>query len=427
LQSNKVLSNNEKEFDINTSVTKSMAYSKTSYNESEIKTLKRLLKNNTLPILDYALIKDDILLVSNLENYYKINDFTGFTDGVYDITQNGTISPNPEKTEIDEFVKIPDSEQLKLIAKINTSEFKEILNYLIGFAGDDELRPMMMGINIKANKDKIIFCSTDAHRLIKLQFKNQSETNEEFDITINIGFLSLIEFFNDEFIYIYTDEKNTKLVCGKRELIIRNIEGTYPKYNNVIPIESTNKIKLDVFMLNEIVEFFKKSIKKHTKFIIVKNDGEIEVSISLKNGTDHYPDHELIDKKTILGSSISSGDFNTDFENTVLFMPVMSKAEDVSIAFNYDLMNLYIKSLIKNNSPLVINYTEPSRAGVSEFFYKGVSDKPKKTEKKLKETPTDSTKEIRDAIESLKIVLEYKDDNDIRQAIETLELTLNYM
>ncbi|MEG3047039.1 MAG: DNA polymerase III subunit beta [Mucinivorans sp.] len=113
---------------------------------------------------------------------------------------------------------------------------------------DDTLRPVMNGVNIAISPTEITFVATDAHRLVRYQ--NTSITSPEpaaFILPAKSSSLLRSVMPRDEKVMIQVefDSKNVIFTLPNHRLVGRLIEGNYPNYNAVIPLNNTNNLSLD--------------------------------------------------------------------------------------------------------------------------------------------------------------------------------------
>lgn len=113
---------------------------------------------------------------------------------------------------------------------------------------DDTLRPVMNGINIAISPTEITFVATDAHRLVR--FQNSLVTSSDvasFILPSKPSNLLRSVMPKDEKaeITMEFDSKNVVFSLPNHRLVCRLIEGNYPNYNAVIPLNNTNNLSLD--------------------------------------------------------------------------------------------------------------------------------------------------------------------------------------
>jgi DNA polymerase-3 subunit beta len=112
---------------------------------------------------------------------------------------------------------------------------------------DDELRPVMNGIFIELAENSITFVASDAHKLVRYRRTDVASLAQA-------GFIlpkkpaNLIKNIVDKIdskVILKFDSKNAYVETRGFKLICRLIEGEYPKYENVIPFSSPNKMVVE--------------------------------------------------------------------------------------------------------------------------------------------------------------------------------------
>lgn len=132
--------------------------------------------------------------------------------------------------------------------------FRSMLDRLCRYTEQDELRPVLAGINIRRRAGKIDYVASDGHRLMRITkpdtaFTLESSVNIPLDtvkvlrhITPRTGFITIV--------YSEWKENSSKTpVCrmtfnGATELWFTPTEGRYPNYDSIIPKSYKWKFKI---------------------------------------------------------------------------------------------------------------------------------------------------------------------------------------
>ncbi len=119
---------------------------------------------------------------------------------------------------------------------------------------DDELRPVMNGVFINIEPEKVTFVATDAHKLVRYSADVTSAQAASFILPkkpANLLKTTLMKESGD--ITAEFDTKNAQFTIGSYTMVCRLIEGNYPNYNAVIPAANPNRVIVDrVELLNGI-------------------------------------------------------------------------------------------------------------------------------------------------------------------------------
>ena len=113
--------------------------------------------------------------------------------------------------------------------------------------GEDDLRPVMAGVNVEFTAEGVIFVATDAHKLVKYTRTDyKSEKEDSFIIPKKpLNQLKNILGKVDDNIRIEYNDVNAFFSVGDYTLICRLVEGKYPNYEAVIPKDNPNLLIID--------------------------------------------------------------------------------------------------------------------------------------------------------------------------------------
>lgn len=179
----------------------------------------------------------------------------------------------------DDFPKLP------VIDKPNTIEMPSdvlaaAINHTIFATGNDELRPVMTGVYCQFGKEGAIFVATDAHRLVRYR-RNDIRAAKESSFIMPKKPLALLKASipaTTTQVKIDYNEANAFFTFDNVSLICRLIDGRYPNYEAVIPLDNPNKMEVDrLSFLNAIrrVSIFSNKTTHQVKFRIAGSQVEI--------------------------------------------------------------------------------------------------------------------------------------------------------
>lgn len=327
-----------------------------------------LNSSNTLPILDNFLfeIKKEELTISasDLETTMKtkmeiksesVGNIAVPAKLLLDILKNFPEQPLTFTTDENLSVEIASdygkyklvgedaSEYPKTPAVENPSKVKlpgEVLNNAINktiFAtGNDELRPVMNGVFCEFTNEGLTFVATDAHKLVRYRRKDfTSDANSTFILPKKPLNLLKNHINNEAEVSIEYNESNAKFEFEDIEMTCRLIDGKYPNYEAVIPVENPNKLTVDRTI-------FSSSIKR--------------VSIFANKST-----HQVQLKMAGTELTISAEDL--DFSNEANERLTCSyEGEDMEIGFN----SRFLLEMLNNidSGEIMVEMSAPNRAGI---------------------------------------------------------------
>lgn len=230
--------------------------------------------------------------------------------------------------------------------KVSTSFFKESLPFLFFAVSNDDTRPVLTGINFVTNDEDLQLVATDGFRLSLLKLKRNLPFSS---MIIPAGFLINAQRFIEketeiEFSYM-KDEKLLAFFIGENDIYVRMIDGEYPPFEKVIPVEKKTTVTIDS-------EEFLRSVKLVSVF-----SKEFSNIIIMEVGKDSV---KFIPK-------VGQG------EEDVVFQEARIEGENQKIAFNYkyliDFLNHVPKKkiiieLLRSDAPVIFKIE-----GINNFFH----------------------------------------------------------
>ena len=136
-------------------------------------------------------------------------------------------------------------EESKEPVTLNAEELKMIINQTSFAISNQELRPLLTGINFKINGDLLECVATDSYRLAKKSLKLSSPTNNSINIIIpGRSITELEKMLNDNSIELHIF--NNKILFKYKNILFQSnlLNGTYPNTSNLIPNDFEYIIKV---------------------------------------------------------------------------------------------------------------------------------------------------------------------------------------
>ena len=121
------------------------------------------------------------------------------------------------------------------------------INKTLFATADDELRPVMNGINIEISPVEMTFVASDAHKLVRYK-RTDAKSDNEASFILPKKPASLLKNLlpkEDFDVILEFDEKNAIFQLTGFKMVCRLVEGRYPAYNSVIPVNNPNKLLID--------------------------------------------------------------------------------------------------------------------------------------------------------------------------------------
>jgi len=141
---------------------------------------------------------------------------------------------------------------------------------------DDEIRPVMTGIDIDLNESNVTFVGTDAHKLVRIVNSNV-HADQPCSFILPKKPATLLRTVlpkEEDDVDVTFDEKNVIFRLPNLTIICRRVEGRYPDYNRVIPQNNTHHIIVDrLSLLNALrrVQVFSNPSNSMVKLALTEN------------------------------------------------------------------------------------------------------------------------------------------------------------
>jgi DNA polymerase-3 subunit beta len=236
----------------------------------------------------------------------------------------------------DEYPQMPALEENYNTITIDSYQLLEGISKTIFATADDELRPTMNGIYFDIQTDSLTFVASDAHKLVRHKLSLEAEKDCSFILPKKpANYIKTLLAKEDFPVILKFNDKQALFSSSKFNMICRLIEGVFPAYNSVIPINNPRKIVVDrVEFLTAVrrVAVFSNQASNLIKLKIAGN----EINISAQD----------------LDFSISANErVNCRYDG-----------DDIEIGFK----SLFLIEIISNlpSSEVSIELSEPSRAGL---------------------------------------------------------------
>ena len=236
----------------------------------------------------------------------------------------------------EEYPKIPTIEKPKSFS-LKASALLDAINKSLFATGNDEMRPVMSGVYFQLGKDNITFVATDAHKMVRYRRTDMKATNEGTFIVPKkpLNLLKNILTDTEDDVRISYNENNAFFEFGSHSLMCRLIDGRYPNYEAVIPVDNPNKLTVSRSALLNSVR---------------------RVSI-FSNKTTHQV------RLKITGSELQISAEDLDFANEANErLSCQFDGEDMEIGFNARFLSEMLSNLDSEN--VSVEMSAPNRAGI---------------------------------------------------------------
>lgn len=148
----------------------------------------------------------------------------------------------------DDFPKAAElSPESKVSVKVSADILLNGITKTIFATADDEMRPVMNGIFIELTAEGMTFVASDSHKLVRYRRKDvQVDDFSSFILPKKpANLLKSILVKETGSVNMEFDSKNARVTMSGYTLICRLVEGTYPNYSAVIPVQNPNRMIID--------------------------------------------------------------------------------------------------------------------------------------------------------------------------------------
>jgi DNA polymerase III subunit beta len=231
---------------------------------------------------------------------------------------------------------VPDEDSVVTILVNRRALLRGIEKTLFATA-DDELRPVMNGIFVELSADYMSFVASDAHKLVRYRRSDaKSEIASSFIFPKKPAGLLRNLLGREEFdVKLQFNERNAFFKMTNYQLICRLVEGNYPSYNSVIPLNNPNSMVIDRLA-------FLNTVKR--------------VSVFANQASN-------LVKLTIGGNLVVVSAQDIDFAiSAVERLNCEYEGEDIEIGFK----STFLQEILSNlpSSEIRLEMSDPSRAGL---------------------------------------------------------------
>jgi DNA polymerase-3 subunit beta len=172
----------------------------------------------------------------------------------------------------DEFPKAPVIDNGTSLT-INSRTLANAFNKTLFATGSDDMRVVMTGVFCQLSDQDITFVATDAHKLVRYR-RTDSKSSETGSFILPKKPLNLIKNIlsaQDVDVKIEYNSTNASFEFENILLICRLIDGKYPNYDAVIPVNNTKKLTIDrqqILTSIKRVSIFSNQLTRQIRFSI---------------------------------------------------------------------------------------------------------------------------------------------------------------
>ena len=338
---------------------------------SHLQTISRVISSkNALPILDCFLLelKGNKLTITAADNEVRIETFVEVAEhegeGSLAINAKNLLDPlrelpdqpltfdiNDETLEVyiyyhngkynfiglkgDEYPRPKELKETALTLNFDSQILLSGINRTIFATADDELRPVMNGIYFDISTENLTFVASDGHKLVRVASTDVKATERSSFILPKkpANLLRAVLPREDGEVEVTFDENHAVIKLTKYNMVCRFVEGRYPNYNSVIPVDNPNKVTLD--RLNFLNAVKRVSVFSNPSSNLVKMQLSEDKIIITAQDIDYLTAAEEVITCQYAGSAMSIGfkaPFLVDILNNIPSTEVILELSDPSRA-----------------------------------------------------------------------------------------------
>lgn len=219
------------------------------------------------------------------------------------------------------------------LAKLPGKHFIGGIKAVQQFAGNDDLRPIMMTVFIESIKANLSFCATNGSTLAVMDTAPDDIEFNDFNVALPVKLARIVSemIALDDEVELEITSKNVALYFGAFKAIYRLTEGNYPDFRKIIPNPTVNRR-----VLRTNTKEFVSALRRASIFAN-KNSSLIELAL-----TEHQVkitgkdiDHDQLAEETLSGYFDKEGEFTIGFGSALLLKCIEAiETDEITMYFS---------------------------------------------------------------------------------------------
>ena len=219
-----------------------------------------------------------------------------------------------------EFPPMPTPEMQNAV-QLNVADFKEMIQQVVFAASTDEARPVLMGVLMNVEKDKVTMAAADGFRLSVRKGQLAHAVKDSINIIIPsraLNELARVAHDPEEPIYMAVPKQRGQVIFRVKdvEVVSQLIDGTFPDYHQIIPRNYKSRTLVSTAALLKAckqAEIFAREGSNVARFNIKTANGEMQPSeVEISATSEETGKNETIVEATVDGSGVLIA-FNVKF------------------------------------------------------------------------------------------------------------------
>ncbi|MBM4425868.1 MAG: DNA polymerase III subunit beta [Chloroflexi bacterium] len=234
--------------------------------------------------------------------------------------KGGTSNNDIKCIDAQEFPPLPTPEMQDAV-QLNVADFKEMIHQVAFAASNDEARPVLMGVLMNVEKDKVTMAAADGFRLSVRKAQLSSSVKNPINVIIParaLNELARVASDGEEPLYMVIPKNRGQVLFRVKdvEVVSQLIEGTFPDYHQIIPRNHKSRTLISTAALLKAckqAEIFAREGSNVARLDIKQANGEMQPSeVEISATSEETGKNETIVEATVDGSSVLIA-FNVKF------------------------------------------------------------------------------------------------------------------
>jgi DNA polymerase-3 subunit beta len=234
--------------------------------------------------------------------------------------RGGTSTNDIKCIDAQEFPPLPVPD-LEGAVQLNVADFREMIQQVAFAASTDEARPVLMGVLMQVEKDKLTMAAADGFRLSVRKATLSSPAAAPLTAIIPakaLTELARVASDGEETIYMIAPKGRGQVIFRVKdvEVVSQLIDGTFPDYQQIIPRKYTSRTLVSTASLVKAckqAEIFAREGSNVARLNIKSSNGEMQPSeVEISATSEETGKNETIVEATVDGSGVLIA-FNVKF------------------------------------------------------------------------------------------------------------------
>jgi len=234
--------------------------------------------------------------------------------------KGGTSNNDIKCIDAQEFPPLPVPE-MEGAVQLDVATFKEMIQQVAFAASTDEARPVLMGVLLHVEKDKLTMAAADGFRLSVRKAVLSNPVPQPLNLIIParaLNELARVAGDSDQPIYMVSPKNRGQVLFRVKdvEVVSQLIDGTFPDYQQIIPRNYKSRTLVSTASLLKAckqAEIFAREGSNVARFDIKQANGEMQPSeVEISATSEETGKNETIVEATVDGGSVLIA-FNVKF------------------------------------------------------------------------------------------------------------------